>query len=342
MTCVLSQLKLPFTHDPAVGSAHSVHVRRQRGCLGSEQRVHHGSAAEGPDDFPQGELILPRRVIKMEVCFDKDTLGHFFPTALARVRLFRDASRKPDMLLKTEKGQVWRVHLFSALAIPVTWFSICHDKVLVHTPSYQAMIVCIGKMWPWNRRCLFCRSQLPVHFSGVNMCVRVWCETVCVRPLSSHTMLWCGVSHKLYSVCLHAPFVVFSTVWCCLWCVDFLSCFVICVIGLFLHVFCPLSLLLVLVLIHSWLWFTSFLCSLIFPAVSLVGEVSLCAVCLFPIVVTLVVLLHLVRGCGGLLFHWCITILHPHKARKFPRTGSRSFPAACEEAFWTYFSLLLD
>lgn len=84
MTCVLSQLKLPFTHDPAVSNAHCVQVGGQRGRLGWEQWVHHGSAAEGPEGFPLEELVCPRRVIKMEICFDKDTLGHFFPTELGQ------------------------------------------------------------------------------------------------------------------------------------------------------------------------------------------------------------------------------------------------------------------
>lgn len=46
--------------------------------------VHRGSAAEGPEGFPQGGFVCPRQVIKMEVCFNKDTLGHFFPTELAK------------------------------------------------------------------------------------------------------------------------------------------------------------------------------------------------------------------------------------------------------------------
>lgn len=62
--------------------------------------VHHGSAARGPEGFPQGGLVCPRRVIKMEVCFNKDTLGHFLPTEFARVLLFRDMSRRPNILLK--------------------------------------------------------------------------------------------------------------------------------------------------------------------------------------------------------------------------------------------------
>lgn len=88
--------------------------------------------------------------------------------------------------------------------------------------------------------------------------------------------------------------------------------------------------------------FTSFLRSLLFKAVFLFVEVSLCAVCLRLIVVSLVVLHeYLVNGCGGLLGHWCITASHPHKARKFPHAGSQSSPAALWEAFWTSFSLLL-
>lgn len=90
---------------------HSVCV----GCVGGQWAlsevgaVHPGSAAEAPEVFPQGVglgwgggagLVCPSRVIKMKVCFNKDTLGHFFPTELARVLRLIDMSRKPDILLK--------------------------------------------------------------------------------------------------------------------------------------------------------------------------------------------------------------------------------------------------
>lgn len=51
----------------------------------------------GAREFRRGELTCPGHVIKMEVCFDKDTLGHYFPTELVRLRLFKELSRKNDM-----------------------------------------------------------------------------------------------------------------------------------------------------------------------------------------------------------------------------------------------------
>lgn len=77
----VSQMKPHFPHDPAVGDARCAQLGDNRGPLGGGG-FHHGSgsAVEGPEGFPQGELIHPRRVIKMEACFDKGTLGHFFPT----------------------------------------------------------------------------------------------------------------------------------------------------------------------------------------------------------------------------------------------------------------------
>lgn len=58
------------------------------------------SAAEGARKSHSGEQICPRHVIKMEVCFDKDTLGHYFPTELVRLRLFEEAPRKSDTSVK--------------------------------------------------------------------------------------------------------------------------------------------------------------------------------------------------------------------------------------------------
>lgn len=75
MTHVLSSLKLPFTHLPALTNVLYVHVGSPR--VGA---FHRGSAVEGPEGFPQGGSVYPSRVIKMEVCLNKDTLGHFFPT----------------------------------------------------------------------------------------------------------------------------------------------------------------------------------------------------------------------------------------------------------------------
>lgn len=40
----------------------------------------------------------------MEVCFDKDTLGHYFPTELVRLQLLEEASRKNDTSLKKTKN----------------------------------------------------------------------------------------------------------------------------------------------------------------------------------------------------------------------------------------------
>lgn len=42
----------------------------------------------------------------MEVCFDKDTLGHFFPTELATVWPFRETKGKPDIPLNTPKDEL--------------------------------------------------------------------------------------------------------------------------------------------------------------------------------------------------------------------------------------------
>lgn len=59
------------------------------------------SAEEGARKSHRGEQICPRHVIKMEVCFDRDTLGHYFPTELVRLQLFEGASRKNDTSVKT-------------------------------------------------------------------------------------------------------------------------------------------------------------------------------------------------------------------------------------------------
>lgn len=44
---------------------------------------------QGTRRFSSGGLVCPRRVIKMEVCFNKDARGHFLPTDFTRVRLFQ-------------------------------------------------------------------------------------------------------------------------------------------------------------------------------------------------------------------------------------------------------------
>lgn len=71
-----------FSHDPAVGSAHCVDAGGTKRPLGAGSRgcITGLITAEGPEGFPQEELACPSQVIKMEDCFDKDTLGHFFPT----------------------------------------------------------------------------------------------------------------------------------------------------------------------------------------------------------------------------------------------------------------------
>lgn len=40
----------------------------------------------------------------MDACFDKDILGHYFPTELVSVWLFKDASGKNDMSPKNIKN----------------------------------------------------------------------------------------------------------------------------------------------------------------------------------------------------------------------------------------------
>lgn len=62
--------------------------------------VHRGS---GPEGLSLGGFGCSRRVIKVEVCFNKDTLGHFFPTELAKLMLFRNTSRNLDFLLNKKR-----------------------------------------------------------------------------------------------------------------------------------------------------------------------------------------------------------------------------------------------
>lgn len=127
----------------------------------------------------EGELVCPRQVIKMEVCFDKDALGHFFPTQLARVRLFEDASREPNVLPQAKIDK---------------YVEGMGQYIMIKSCSYLVVITCFGKR---SRRCLLCRSQLPVHFSRVKISV---CDvTQRVLPPSSHTLLSCGISHKCMS-----------------------------------------------------------------------------------------------------------------------------------------------
>lgn len=99
--------------------------------------------------------------------------------------------------------------------------------------SSQSLLSCCDclrwKEMSMKWRCLFCRSQLPVHLN----------ISVCVCSLRRPTLgFHVARSHKLCSVRLRAPFVVFSTVWCCVrYCrgvsTFFPSCFVIGVIALF-------------------------------------------------------------------------------------------------------------
>lgn len=83
------------------------------------------------------------------------------------------------------------------------------------------------------------------------------------------------------------------------------------------------------------------LCSLLVKAVFLFVEVSFCETgaiycgisCSHE---------YLACGCGGLLCHSCIVGSHPHKARKCSRTGCQSSPAVLLEAFWIFFSFVID
>lgn len=80
------------------------HIRGRKRRLGQEERVLFGSATEGPQSSIVGSWSVRGHVIKMEVCFDKDTLGHYFPTELVSVWLLKEASRKNDTSLKTTKN----------------------------------------------------------------------------------------------------------------------------------------------------------------------------------------------------------------------------------------------
>lgn len=137
MTCVLSALKRPFTHKPV--AHHSLlQLWQSTVCISQERgtarvhgmgEVHCGSAAEGPEGLSQGGWS----VIKMEVCFSIGSLGHFFPTELAKVLLFRDRPTQLHILVKAKRG-----HLFCAAALMVSDCFI------------WALIVCIGNKWPLN------------------------------------------------------------------------------------------------------------------------------------------------------------------------------------------------
>lgn len=95
--------------------------------------------------FPHRELICPRHVIKMEVCFDKDTLGHYFPTQLVRPWLFEETSRKNDTW---KQWECVNVHQGSAY---------------VTIKPYRGVIIYMKR--PRNQR----RNHLPVQFSRVNI-----------------------------------------------------------------------------------------------------------------------------------------------------------------------------
>lgn len=226
------------------------------------------------------------------------------------------------------------------MAILVPWFRFQHRKDSLSSVSYNCLhwkeVTAKLEMFVLQitASCTLHRGK---HHS-------MWCKTVCVLPLLSHSLLWCGVSHKLYSVCLHAPFVVFSIVWCCLQCscgvwmvCPTLSLVCFCMLIVFFLFGCSLWLLLFF-LIPDW-EFTSFLCSLLFKAVFLFVEVSLCAFCPPLIVVSLVVFMSIwlvfVVVC-------CVTDAsqpYTHTTAKFPHTGNQSSPAALWQSFWTYFSL---
>lgn len=95
-------------------------------------------------------------------------------------------------------------------------------------------------MWLLNWRSFFFFCMVASWALQQSKHHSLWCKSACVRLLLAHSVLWCGFTHKVYSVCLRAPCAVYPTVWsgdvCSffLWCVNGLSCFVIGVIGLFL------------------------------------------------------------------------------------------------------------
>lgn len=179
--------------------------------------------------------------------------------------------------------------------------------------SYLALIVCTGMKWPWNQRCLFCRSQLPVHFSRVNIAARD--VRLCVCSLSRPTRHF------------HVAFPINCVLYVCM--PPFLSGAVYgipAVCGFFV------------MLCHrcNWPVFMCFLhllelisdarpllCSLQFSSsICLMVKLHYLHFCHFVIVVCLVVLLNLVRGCGGLLCHWW---LYTHtRPENFPAQGVRS------------------
>lgn len=206
-------------------------------------------------------------------------------------------------------------------------------------------------MWLLNWGCLLCRSQLPVlnllYSSRVDITA---CDVrLCVRSLCCPTCYFDVVSpiNCILYVCI-APFaVVVSTVWCC---VQQYACGV----SMVCHALSLVWLVCSCILIVFFFLFDSSLSLLFVLVLSFFLIVSLdlcCAACylraVFPFVQNFIMCcwssshcgisccLHeyLVSGCGVLLCHWCITGLHPHRARKFPCTGSQRSPAALGEAF---------
>lgn len=186
----------------------------------------------------------------------------------------------------------------------------------------------------------------------------MYCKTVCALPLLSHSPLWCGVSHKLYSVCLHCSLcccffhclVLFAV---CLRCVDGLSCFVIglsnwsaltCWVFFLLLFETSLSFLFVLVL-SAFLIVSLDLCCVTcyLKAVFLSVQISLCAVGPLLIVAALVVSMSI----------WLVVVVFCcviDASLAYTHTGPENFPIQEARAalqlhlgrlFWTSFSLLL-
>lgn len=151
----------------------------------------------------------------MEVCFDKDTLGHYFPTEL--VKLFEEASRKND---KSPKKNV------------KCWKCCFRTRLSTHPDQTLGLS---GYKWPKNHSLLF-RSQLPLLISRVNasICDAGRARSCCCPTLFFHVAF--PINSLLY-VCtfplLSIPLVLRVAL---LWYGDFI--FVIAGICLFLYAGC--------------------------------------------------------------------------------------------------------
>ncbi len=172
------------------------------------------------------------------------------------------------------------MHLFCTAAIPVTWLSTCPENMLPYSLSYLSYICLHWKEVTWNWSCLFCRSQLPVHFGRINITARDVRLCVCSRccPTLCFNVVF-PINCILYVCVLPLPSfplsgAVCSTLAVCRLFVMLCHCsnqsVLSCWVFLFLSV--SSSFLFPLVVPHFWLWFTSFLRGLLFKAVSLFVE----------------------------------------------------------------------